>query len=451
MISFILFLSLVIYFGVLFQTGFGQKNVLEKIGNGILHGSFIMTVIMLLDYQIFNSFSITRVITIIFSISMFATIVYYKQLLELIIHFRRMRLREMRSDFLLISILVFVLVTLVINYVVPISDWDAIALYDFRAQVIKTGSWDIGVILGYFFHYPPFTSLLHASAYLLNFERAKVFYSILFVGFLLSFYSLLNRRVSSKRSLFGVFLLILSPLLSGHVLIAYTNLSYAIYFCLGIIYTWEWIDKKNNTDLTNAFIYLSASLWIRQAEPFWIVPLVFILLGLFFSKNKSSHTTIVSGLLLFVGMYKYWPVYVASLNLPSPTNTSLNDGAIPEKIVVSLGTIVANTISVINHLIKYFFIPLITSIIPVVIVLLLDKKLREEKYIMLQAATITIFFIFVAGGTLIFSFTYATWDQIGGSLTRMVMFFEPLLIYLLMFSNLWFLDNQSDVSADNGK
>lgn len=442
MINILGFISLVFIFGWTIESLFGFKNLGEKIGNSILIGSLLMTVIMLADYQVINNFNINRVIIIIAFISIILSLILRNKMKLVYEKINFSNIKKIPNDHkLLIGLIgIFFFITLVINYSWPISDWDAIALYDFRSQIIKTGNWDIGVELGYFFHYPPFTSLLHGASYLLGFERAKIFYSLLYLGFCVSFYSLLKRRLSTFRSLIGVFLLTITPLLSGHVIMAYTNLPYAIYFSLGVIYTWEWLSNRKDSDLIHAFIFIAGGSWIRQAEPFWIIPILLIFITQLVSKKRSSWTALFSSILIFVGLYNYWPIYVSTLNLPPPTSMGLNDNVVSEATPVNLGTIIGNMFKVTSHLLKWFFTPLITFLLPISIIVLFDEKLRTNKYFLLQLLTISAFFIFVVGGTFIFSFTYATWDQIGGSLTRMIMFFEPLFIYMLMFSTLWFIE-----------
>ncbi len=442
MINLLGFILLVIIFGWTIESLFGFKTLGEKIGNSILLGNLLMTVIMLADYQVINNFNINRVIIIIAFISIIISLILRNKMKFVYEKINFTNIKKIPNDQkLLIGLIgIFFIITLVINYSWPISDWDAIALYDFRSQIIKTGNWDIGVELGYFFHYPPFTSLLHGASYLLGFERAKIFYSLLYFGFCVSFYSLLKRRLSTFRSLIGVFLITITPLLSGHVIMAYTNLPYTIYFSLGVIYTWEWLSKRNDSDLIHAFVFIAGGSWIRQAEPFWIIPILLIFITQLVSKKRSSWTSLISSILIFIGLYNYWPVYVSTLNLPPPTSMGLNDNVASETTPVNLGTIIGNLFKVTSHLLKWFFTPLITLLVPMTVVVLLDEKLRSNKYFLLQLFTIAAFFIFVVGGTFIFSFTYATWDQIGGSLTRMIMFFEPLFIYMLMFSTLWFIE-----------
>ena len=92
------------------------------------------------------------------------------------------------SKVLLAVLTIIFLNSLLQNYFWPVSDWDALALYDFRGKVVaETGSFIDGIKLGYFYQYPPFTSLLHTTLYVLNFDRVKVWYSLLYVSFQIIF------------------------------------------------------------------------------------------------------------------------------------------------------------------------------------------------------------------------------------------------------------------------
>lgn len=450
-ISFILFTTLATLFGISIVYSFGSRDKYELSGGGILLGHFFATILLFLIYQITNSFNIWTVILVLCSVSITFLIKNSELVLNTVKKLKNIldfKLRDSHKVLLLFITFYFVLSAL-FNYVWPINDWDAIALYDFRAKLILEGNWNSGIKLGYFFHYPPFTSLLHGIAYLLNFESAKLFYNVLFLGFALTFFSLLKKRVSTIKALFGVFLLTIAPLSSGHILVAYTNLPYSIFFTLGILYTWEWLANKNKTSIAFAFLYFSSSLWIRQAEPFWIIPILLICFDQYKSKNWSNLKYILFGILIFIGFYSYWPVYVTSLQLPPATNTSINDGVVHEVAQINYKTISDNLFLVISHLFTYILKPLITLIVPVIFITLYDKKLKKNSIFHTQLITFGLFLTIVAGGTFIFSFTYATWNQIGGSLTRMIMFFEPLLIFMLMQSSLWFFDKKSFDKGSN--
>ena len=75
MINLLGFILLVIIFGWLIESLFGFKTSGEKIGNSILLGNLLMTVIMLADYQVINNFNINRVIIIIAFISIILSLI----------------------------------------------------------------------------------------------------------------------------------------------------------------------------------------------------------------------------------------------------------------------------------------------------------------------------------------------------------------------------------------
>ena len=96
---------------------------------------------------------------------------------------------------LLISLIVgLILFSVIENYIWPVTDWDSLALYDYRARLLAdTGNFLDGIRRNYFLQYPPFTSLLHMIFYLMKITQAKLWYSFLYTGFVATFYAILRR------------------------------------------------------------------------------------------------------------------------------------------------------------------------------------------------------------------------------------------------------------------
>src|SRR5690606_36372601 len=106
----------------------------------------------------------------------------------------------------------------------------ALALYDYRAKVKAVeGSMQQGPSLGYFFQYPPYTSLLHVFSYIFSIDRPKIIYSCLYLSFLITFFALLRRSNTSSIALTGTLLLAIDTFVFRHSTMAYTNLPYVIF------------------------------------------------------------------------------------------------------------------------------------------------------------------------------------------------------------------------------
>lgn len=434
----------------------GVTSRREKLAIGFLLGSWLVTLEMMIAYQLMGQFSLVvtsavLVVTLILEVLSIWRLGQVKVLLNdfltvgrVLQQLSRIKLKWVtgflpRSPLevgLFLLPLGFLVYTWLSNWVWPVSDWDAIALYDFRAQLIRlTGTWADGKALGYFYHYPPFTSLWHGLLYQAGFERVKVLYTLLFGSFLLLTYQFLRERVSFFKALVGIFLLTFAPLVWGHVMVAYTNLPYTVFYCLAVMYGINWVEKKRSGDLWLSVLFLAGSTWVRQSEPFWILVIMLLIWGTWRAKKTKLWLMSGAALALYAVFFKYWPTYTASLNLPPPP-ASVND-AVGYMVPLTLGTLVHHTFLVTDHVLKSVVKPIIWLLLPSGIVIFWDEQFWRNKTNRLLFVLLSVMAAMIWGGTFYFSFTYKSWHLIGESLTRLTMVCVPLLILLLAQSSLW--------------
>lgn len=427
--------------------------MLEKAGLSFLFGSWLMTFEMMVAYQVFGAFSpsitfsalaVTMVILLglvasnrSWKLKLFSELKFLSRLHlvgpNLITYLSGLTNTQVVLLLLLGGLLGYTAIT---NLVWPISDWDAIALYDFRATVVKlAGHWREGKALGYFFHYPPFTSLFHGAMYQLGFERVKIIYTLMFASFLSIFYVFLRRKVPLTQALVGLVLVTIAPLIWGHLTMAYTNLPYTIYFSLAVFYALEFLETKKTSHIVVSLLCLAGATWIRQSDPFWLVIVATLFLGTYLAKSRVTWVTLLISLLVFMGLYKYWPWYVASLEL-LPIPLSAND-SVGWSVPVNLGTLLHHVFLVTDYLIKNALRPIVLLLIPIIILVVFDRQLFKERRIRAAGLMIILFAGLIFLGTYYFSFTYRSWDRIGESLTRLVMFMVPVLVYIIAHSSYW--------------
>jgi len=345
------------------------------------------------------------------------------------------------------------LVSAIQNLFWPITDWDAMALYDFRARVVaETGSFSLGRELGYFYQYPPFTSLLHTSVYVLGFQRAKIWYSFLYGSFLLVFFSLSRKQTSISLSLFATLTLAVNPLISEHAIIAYTNLAYTMFLGLGIIYLWQWFADKNMQTFILGSVLIAASSWVRSSEPFWLVGVV-LLIGIVFLSVKHkmlrNFAAAVLGVAFIFWVRAIWPSFTEPF-LSATTEhfeltSDVNTGAemisqapgLSEyfKIFLSSGSsmLFIHLIEVSTYFTENVAPVFGLYLMPGMVLLFFDIKRKQYRSLLHWTTTIVyIFLIFL--GTFLFSFTFDSWNEIGGSANRMSMFLIPLFIFSIFTS-----------------
>lgn len=176
-------------------------------------------------------------------------------------------------------ITVNLITNLSLNLYWPPSDFDAIAMYDFRGRAISKENNLNAVSGGYEGSYPLFTSMFHAIGYEFGFENPKFFYSLIFICLVLAFISIVTRATNSTIGLLSGTLLTTTPILYDHAAIAYTNLSFTAYFGLGAVYLTSYLAGNQKFNGVMGSMLLGSSPWIRAATlPYiillWLVTLV---------------------------------------------------------------------------------------------------------------------------------------------------------------------------------
>ncbi|MDQ3008759.1 MAG: hypothetical protein M3Q81_04130, partial [bacterium] len=163
-------------------------------------------------------------------------------------------------------------------------DWDAIALYDARAQFLEADtSFSQMTELtkydsknGYYYLlYPPFTSITH---YLWNQLDTSISVSVLYTLSLaalgLTVFLLLTPRLGYNWSLVATLLTISSESLFNTSLVAYTNLPYTLYLGIGVLVLHKYLIERQTWALCFGAILVAGSQWIRFLEPSWIPVIV---------------------------------------------------------------------------------------------------------------------------------------------------------------------------------
>lgn len=340
--------------------------------------------------------------------------------------------------------------TLAQNLFWPVTDWDALALYDFRARVVaETGSFAKGTELGYFFQYPPFTSLLHTMLYLTGVNYAKVWYSLIFTALIVGVYTMLRKRSTRLIALIGALLTAVNPMFFEHATVAYTNLSYALFLILGTLYGLEWYRSKATYTGILAGVFVAGSTWVRSTEPLWVVGLLLIcVVGAAVTLQKKRWQNIVVvflGVVTVLLLKQLWPTYVGSLSQGVAQSTPI----LSESIKSTFGhsyyfrafgnqpvTILwERLLAVFEYFRAYIFPVFAVYAVPLIALLFLDFKQQKKQWLEWGALVAYIAIIFL--GTFLFSFSDGSWDQIGGSAQRMSMFLIPLCIVLLVGNGAW--------------
>lgn len=422
-----------------------RTAVIEVIGLSLPIGTLYTTVLVHILHHYFKFLLNLDLLLFTIFISLFVLLAYrpvrqwFRSLYERGFALSRVHLDKVEI-FLFSVLVVFVLNSVLHNLFWPISDWDALAHYDFRAKVIaETDQLDSGKSWGYFYQYPPYTSLLHVFSYTVGSPHAKVWYSLLYASFLFLFFSYLD-HLSRKGRLFFTVFLAASPIIFEHSTIAYTNLAYTLFYSMSFICAARFHSIQKNEYIYLCTLFLSGSIWTRASEPFWILPILMLLLSTLLKKGNRQSTF---HLLIAVGTFfiikKIWPEYLTYIGYYEPETTieitQAQDQPLVQKIPyigilfsVGISTLLQRILEVMKYMNEYV-LPLLYFLIPASLYSFWKNVQNRNLDTVLVWLFIIQHILFIFAGTLIFSLTFDTWDEIGGSLQRMSMFLIPLFIY----------------------
>jgi len=452
MISFLSIIFLIFLLGLSISLIFDVKNGLELWSLSWLLGTGTSTFLWFIIYQFLATpFTLKSLLIVLTASNLlcYAYIITFKNIhliskIQKKLSFKKISLviRNLRKNkfILLGSIILFVIFSFVLsqNLFWPVTDWDSLALYDFRAKVIvNTGSLDQGKELGYFFQYPLFTSLLHTITYLCGLYTVKIWYAIIYQAAVINFFVILRKRTSATMSMLGSVFFASSPLIFSHGFMAYTNLSYTIFTSFGFIYLWLWFDDNKRKNLFLGSLLVGLGTWVRISEPFYYLALVLVLvkfISIFVKIKEKIKSQIINMIIActFI-LYTRYPwdrliniLFSSNLNTPIATLYMVNDWNL----------LYGKINEVTNYLVTYS-LPVYSLYLFMAILLLINDIHKKNWNVLIKYLTLVVLLCLIFVGTLITSLWLESWNRIGDSLARMSMFLIPLLLYIIFSSPSW--------------
>ncbi len=445
LLKLLLFLFLLFFLGFLITFLFKIKfHLIERISLSYLLGIGILTfLIFIMNYFLGLGFSSKNTFVVLLLL-IFVLLVLERN--NFILFFRNIRrsnisiyfFKDKYSLVFAFSIFILLFFSLVRNIYWPVSDWDALALYDFRAKVFlsEPSLLKAGLNNSYFVHYPLLTSLAHLFVYQTGLSNPKFIYSLFYLSFIFIFYFSLQRNVGSNKAVFFSLILALVPEIFGHSTMAYTNLPYTVYLCSGVFYLYEWIKNKQRSLLVLSGLLVGLSSWVRISEPFWMVP---VLIVIFFSiKRKDFFSTFIYFFSVYV-FYKAWLSFMAKVNflnyVEGGASLSLIERYLPILKTISLERIILVAQYLYKNVFSSWGLLFPIFVLTSLFLFLNLRRRKKEIEVFYFWSIIFLFFIFLFFGTLLFSYTFPNWQHIPDSARRMSMFFIPLIIYYFSFAN----------------
>lgn len=210
-----------------------------------------------------------------------------------------------------IAILGVVLLGILINLYWPVSTWDALTMYDFRAKFFASGKLpqelkeiqNYGYYLG---NYPFMYSIILALPHLIN-SSPTTLMSGFFLSLIFIFYSYLKGK---KYAEILTLILSVSSLLFVHSTYVYSNLPYSVFLITSAFLIWKYLENHEIKYLFLGLFMILGGSWVRFAEPFYLSIFVILIVSLI-KKVKISRLFPIITLLVFTIITRgLWEIYL---------------------------------------------------------------------------------------------------------------------------------------------
>lgn len=393
---------------------------IERFGLAFLLGAGLTTFFWFLGYQLglpFNLYTLSIAGLTLASIGYTA-----KSLLNLEPTIAKPDNLTKYTKLLAITIVIALITAFVIGSYSPLTAWDSLALYDFRGHAIALDH-DLSFIDAgaYFMSYPLMISLVHAIVYMLGGINAQGIHAVIFAALIAIVYGRMRQWTNPIYALLACALITTNSEIFSHATFAYTNLPYTTYLITGILYAISAVrtERSSNYFLLLSGLLIGLSSWIRSSEIFWVAGILLIIVQGW--KSQKKLTSIVSVLIVIL-IRLSWSSFIqtafGAINIPT-------DSLVNHLNLVALQRIVSNLREIywylyLNVISPYLGYWLITA--PAILVCGLKRDLKLFYLI----ASIIISAGMVIVGVMIFSTYYTTWNEIGDSARRMMLFIVPL-------------------------
>jgi len=349
-------------------------------------------------------------------------------------------LRFSRPEFFIFVFLL--IVPIIANFYWPVKDWDALALYDARARFIVFQQGNLvsafKILSPYYFSYPLFTTLNHYLVYLFGGENPMFIYTLICTTFLITFYYLVADKIDKKTAFFCTVLVGISSRIFEHSMIAYTNLPYAIYLIIGLIYLSHFFSSHRMRDLTFSSTLIGIGTFIRSEESFWVVvttALIFTFLGEKIKKLKVKWFYIPLFLSIVLVFVIPWELFKKRMGIGNDTLYTFDSIATHSVSLFFSGFQLGYLKDLFIHFWRYSLRFDIYLLIGYIISVIIAKDKFKIKTILsseiYQIVLLCLIYLFLLGGSLVLRIRFPVdhWWALGGSMERLTMFIAPLLIY----------------------
>ncbi|WP_297094219.1 glycosyltransferase family 39 protein [uncultured Draconibacterium sp.] len=163
----------------------------------------------------------------------------------------------------------------------PTFSTDSVSSFDLYAKAIAHEGTLLNSLIydkavGFGAAYPPLTAFSLSYVYIFGFQSSKIIPALLFISFIVSFYSLILKNISSTPAIIATFGLVVAPELLAQSALNTTSVPNAMYASLGLMALFTWYKRNEMKYFYLSIILLSFNGWIRSEG------IVYILTGLLF-------------------------------------------------------------------------------------------------------------------------------------------------------------------------
>lgn len=266
--------------------------------------------------------------------------------------------------------------------------------------------------------YPPLVSGSFAFAYLHNLKTSKIITALFFIFFAFAFYALLRKETNKITSISGLFLTVITPEFYAFTSLSTTNIPFAIYTSIGLIYLYRWHLNKTKSNLLFAALFLGFSSFIRSEG------IVFILLGMLLIAIATFKSRNFKSVLLFTALslpfFLAWDIYISFNFNVSQLVFKLYPYWDPEKLKIMFGIIVKLVLGTGQFGITFYAL--------ILAVLVNIKFLGKDKSSVFLIITVSAWFLFTL---LYYQIDYSVFGNLvnvmNASYRRALFCFVPLI------------------------
>lgn len=424
---------IIILFGYLFSSLIIKDlALLERIGLSYLLGLGLTTLFMF--FYSWMGIKITSLSVLVMLFVLIITCVFIKFLLkiktrlnfsDMLQTFRGLRSYELFFFILILSIFIL---SYLLTFFYPVYVWDALALYDFTAKIVTKFGFIVQIADQFYFfaQYPLLISLGHTIVYLFGGSNPQFIYSSYFLVFTIIFFSVVMKKSNRIIALSASLLLVTNPLLFNHSTISYTNLPYAVFYTIGVIYLFISVSEDRLDYLFMSSLLIGLSTWARGVEPMWIIEIL-VVVG--YSLYKKSLYPLLIFIPTFLAIQQPWSIFQTQLY--GGIYSSDGQFSLIYKVLmdgIDFGRIL--------DVFLYLYRNVVQSWGPIVIIFVIavyiDIKKHFNKKSSIMLFIIIANFMILFAGTYLFSIRFSNeWKLIPDSAVRLSMFFPPLMIYYI--------------------